>query len=169
MALGDDAVTLRAWVEADAPVLVDCIDGDPEIARWLDQVPQPYTLDDAIAYIGGIGAASFAIVVDGLVCGSIGVAWNEGRDTGELGYWLREEARGRGVTTRALVLAARWALAEGAHRVQLRAAVENTASRRVAEKAGFTFEGVLRSAYYNPRLGRRVDWAMYSLLPGEPT
>lgn len=169
MVLGDDAVTLRAWVEADAPVLVECIDGDPEIARWLDQVPQPYTLDDALAYIGGIGATSFAIVVDDLVSGSIGVTWNEGRDTGEIGYWLREDARGRGVTTRALVLVARWALAEGAHRVQLRAAVENAASRRVAEKAGFTFEGVLRSAYYNPRLDRRVDWAMYSLLPGEPT
>jgi RimJ/RimL family protein N-acetyltransferase len=37
----------------------------------------------------------------------------------------------------------------------------------VAEKAGFRLEGVLRSAYWNPRLARRVDWAMYSLLPGE--
>jgi RimJ/RimL family protein N-acetyltransferase len=76
---------------------------------------------------------------------------------------------GRGATTRALVLIAGWALArEGVARLQLRADTENEPSRRVAERAGFTFEGVLRSAYWNPRLGRRVDWAMYSLLPGEP-
>jgi RimJ/RimL family protein N-acetyltransferase len=71
------------------------------------------------------------------------------------------------VTTAALRLIVAWALAEGAARVQLRAAVGNDASRRVAEKAGFRLEGVLRSSYWNPRLGRRVDWAMYSLLPGE--
>ena len=51
--------------------------------------------------------------------------------------------------------------------VQLRADPENHASCRVAEKAGFTLEGVLRSAHWNARLGRRQDWALYSLLPGE--
>jgi len=51
--------------------------------------------------------------------------------------------------------------------VQLRADVENVASRRAAEKAGFRLEGVLRSAHWNARLGRRQDWAMYSLLPGD--
>ena len=50
----------------------------------------------------------------------------------------------------------------------LRADPENAASCRVAEKAGFTREGVLRSAHWNPRLGRRQDWAIYSLLPAEP-
>jgi RimJ/RimL family protein N-acetyltransferase len=40
-------------------------------------------------------------------------------------------------------------------------------SQRVAEKAGFTREGVLRSLNYNPRLGRRVDFVMFSLLPAE--
>ena len=72
------------------------------------------------------------------------------------------------MTTRAVALLARWALTEGGlARVQLRADVENVASRRVAEKAGFKLEGILRSARWNSRLGRRVDWAMYSLLPGD--
>jgi len=52
-------------------------------------------------------------------------------------------------------------------RVQLRADVENEASRRVAERAGFRLEGVLRAAHWSPRQQRRLDWAMYSLLPGE--
>jgi RimJ/RimL family protein N-acetyltransferase len=149
---------------------MECIDGDPEIARWLDQVPQPYTLADARAYIGGIGETAFAVTDadSGRVLGSIGVRFSEDRDVGEIGYWLRADARGRGFVTRALVLVSRWALSrEGVARVQLRADVENVASRRVAEKAGFRLEGVLRSAHWNARLGRRQDWAMYSLLPGD--
>ena len=45
--------------------------------------------------------------------------------------------------------------------------VQNKASQRVAEKAGFRQEGVLRSARYSERQGRRVDFAVFSLLPEE--
>ncbi|HEX6789237.1 MAG TPA: GNAT family N-acetyltransferase [Gaiellaceae bacterium] len=170
MSPSDGLVTLRAWRREDSEALVECLDGDPEITIWLDQVPQPYTRADALAYIGGIGESTFAVTdaETGRILGSIGVRFSETGDVGEIGYWLRSDARGRGVMTRALVLAARWALgAGGAARVQLRADVENVASRRVAEKAGFQLEGVLRSAHWNARLGRRQDWAMYSLLPGD--
>jgi RimJ/RimL family protein N-acetyltransferase len=165
----DGVVTLRPWTAADAPAIVDCLDGDDEITRWLDQIPQPYTLADALAYVNGIGEQAFALVdaMDGRLLGSIGLRWNEEHDVAEVGYWLRNDARGRGLTTCALVLVTRIALEEGAARVQLRAAIGNDASRRVAEKAGFRLEGVLRSAHWNPRQQRRVDWAMYSLLPDD--
>lgn len=166
----DGVVALRAWRREDSELLVECLDGDPEITIWLDQVPQPYTRADALAYIGGIGENAFAVTdaETGRILGSIGIRFSEIDDVGEIGYWMRSEARGRGVMTRALLLVARWAFDErGAARVQLRADVENVASRRVAEKAGFRLEGVLRSAHWNARLGRRQDWAMYSLLPGE--
>jgi len=172
-ALSDAVVALRPWTEADAPAIVACIDGDEEIGRWLDQIPQPYTIEDALAYARGMTGqereSRFAITDTGkgAVLGSIGAAWNEAGDIAEIGYWLRADARGSGVTTSAVRLLAGWALAKGAARVQLRADVENTASRRVAEKVGFRLEGVLRSAYWSPRLERRLDWAMYSLLPGE--
>jgi RimJ/RimL family protein N-acetyltransferase len=163
-------VLLRPWRKSDAPAIVECIDGDPEITRWLDQVPQPYSRGDALAYIGATGESAFAITdaVGGRVLGSIGVRFSEEGDVGEIGYWVCADARGRGVTTRALVLLARWALGRrGVARVHLRADPENAASCRVAEKAGFRREGVLRSAHWNARLGRRQDWTMYSLLPTE--
>jgi RimJ/RimL family protein N-acetyltransferase len=166
----DGVVALRPWRREDADEIVACIDGDPEIARWLDQVPQPYRRADALGYIGGLGENAFAIVDarNGRLLGSVGVRFSEDGDVGELGYWMRAGARGRGATTRAVVLASRWAFArDGVARLQLRADVENAGSRRVAEKAGYTLEGVLRSAHWNARLGRRQDWAMYSLLPGE--
>jgi RimJ/RimL family protein N-acetyltransferase len=52
-------------------------------------------------------------------------------------------------------------------RLQLRADEQNAASRKVAENAGFTQEGILRSSHFNPRLNRRVDFVMYSLLRDE--
>jgi RimJ/RimL family protein N-acetyltransferase len=170
--LTDRIVTLRTWVESDAAAIVECVDGDPEMTLWLDQVPQPYTLEDAQSYIAGttgVDQETFAVTdaASGRVLGSIGLG---GVVDGvcEIGYWIRVDARGQGATTRALVLLSRAVLGrDGVERVQLRADVENVSSRRVAEKAGFRLEGVLRSAHWNARLGRRQDWAMYSLLPAD--
>ena len=169
-ALTDGVVALRLWGREDAAALAECLNGDPEVTIWLDQVPQPYAVADALEYIGRSDEEAYAItdVASGRILGSIGLRWNERRDVGEIGYWARADARGRGVMTRAVVLLSRFALRQtGAARVQLRADVENAASRRVAEKAGFRLEGVLRAAHWNERLGRRQDWAMYSLLPGD--
>ena len=114
--------------------------------------------------------ATFGIHVDGIdgVVGGIGVRFLSDLDDGcaEIGYWVAAEARGRGVATAATRAAARWAFGAVPElaRIQLRADVENVASNRVAEKAGFTREGVLRAQRYNARLGRRADFAMWSLL-----
>ena len=179
--LSDGALTLRAWTVADADALAARIDGDAAVAAFLDQIPQPYTRDDALAYLTHCeeswrsGANSnFALLVEGIEqpVGSIGVHWREKIDDGvaELGYWIAEVARGRGATTAAARLTARWAFAAEPEleRLQLRADVENAASNRVAEKAGFVREGVLRSAHWNARVGRRVDFVMWSLLRSEP-
>ena len=176
-ALSDGVVTLRPWGEAgDVEALVAACN-DRAIAEFLDLIPSPYTATDARAYVAltqqgwrGGTSANFAIVADGRAVGSIGVRWLEGLDDGvaEVGYWVAREARGNGLCTRALRLVSRWALEErGVERLQLRADVANIASNKVAENAGFTREGVLRSSRYNARLARRVDFVMYSLLPHE--
>jgi RimJ/RimL family protein N-acetyltransferase len=150
---------------------------DEEIARWLDMVPQPYTENDARTYLKQMKEAwregtggSFAVVdsSDELL-GSIGFRVVDADNAVvEIGYWVKREARGRHVATGALRLVSRWALDElGVERVQLRADVRNEPSQRVAENAGFRREGVLRSVRYFPRQKRRVDFVMYSLLPGE--
>jgi RimJ/RimL family protein N-acetyltransferase len=164
----DGVVSLRPWADDDVAVLVECCN-EAEIARWLDQVPQPYTESDARAHLRSVGDAfAVADAETGAVLGSVGVRWNDDHDIGEVGYWTRAEARGRGVTTRALTLVSRWAFGlDGVARLQLRADEQNTASRRVAEKAGYQLEGILRSAHWSPRQERRCNWAMYSQLPGE--
>ena len=152
----------------------------PELNRRYNWVTKllPYTEQDARGYIAGAaqawrdGSGALFAVTDArtaALLGSIGVRFVAGDQTAEVGYWTRAEARGRGATTRALVLASRWALdLPEVERLQLRAAPENVASQRVAEKAGFVREGVLRSAHFSPRQNRRLDWVMYSLLPSDP-
>jgi RimJ/RimL family protein N-acetyltransferase len=97
--------------------------------------------------------------------GSAGL-WTAQNGVGEVGYWVAAPARGRGVAVRAVCLMAAWGFQErGYARIQLHTLPGNRASERVAEKAGFTREGLLRS--FAEIKGRRVDITMFSLLPGE--
>jgi RimJ/RimL family protein N-acetyltransferase len=175
--LADSAVTLRPWRPDDAAAIVAAMT-DAESAFWMHQVPQPYRERDAIAYVRAMEAAwragtggALAVVEAGSddAVGSIGfTVVDQELAIVEVGYWASPAVRGRGVTTRALQVLSQWLIdAVGAARVQIRADVHNAASLRVAEKAGFTREGVLRSSGYNHRAGRRIDYAIYSLLPGE--
>jgi RimJ/RimL family protein N-acetyltransferase len=175
--LGDGAIVLRDWTDGDATAIVAAC-SDPELARWLDQVPQPYTERDAREYLASTRRgwreatiSSFAIADGrtGETLGSISIHWlDHEHGVGEVGYWVQRDARGRGVATRAVLLIARWAIRDcGLRRLQLRADIANAASQRVAEKAGFKREGVLRSVRYSERQGRRVDFAVFSLLPDE--
>jgi RimJ/RimL family protein N-acetyltransferase len=87
------------------------------------------------------------------------------RSIGEVGYWLLPEARGRGVATRVARIVAEWGFEVGLARIEAQTFVENAASQRVLERAGFTREGLLRSM---PRTrGGRGDMVLFSLLPGE--
>jgi len=86
---------------------------------------------------------------------------------GDVGYWLLAQARGRGYATRALRLLALWAISDvGVARAQLWVATDNIRSQRVAERAGFRREGVLRSYGRRPD-GSRVDAAFYALIPAD--
>jgi RimJ/RimL family protein N-acetyltransferase len=83
----------------------------------------------------------------------------------EIGYWVLPHARGRGVGTTIARTVAEHAFTLGIERVAAYVNVDNTASERVLERAGFTREGVVRSM---PKPdGRRVDKTLFSLLPGE--
>jgi RimJ/RimL family protein N-acetyltransferase len=172
-------VTLRPWNEGDVDAIVLRIN-DLQVATFLDLVPQPYTAQDAFEWfaISAEGwrtgtSATFGIHVDGIdgAVGGVGVRFLADLDEGgaEVGYWVGAEARGRGIATTATRAVARWAFeaVPGLARLQLRADIDNVASNRVAEKAGFTREGVLRSQRFNSRLGRRVDFVMWSLLRDE--
>jgi RimJ/RimL family protein N-acetyltransferase len=167
--LRDGDLELRPWTDADVPAIVDACN-DPEIPRWIPVIPQPYTEHDALAFVrgeaGSVPEHSFAITESGVLVGAIGMRVNQ-FGVGHIGYWCAAQARGRGLTTRALLVICRWGIDElGLGRLELITDPDNLASQRVAEKAGFQREGVLRSHLLHPD-GRRRDSVMFSLLPGE--
>jgi RimJ/RimL family protein N-acetyltransferase len=83
----------------------------------------------------------------------------------EIGYFVLPHARRRGVATTVARLLAEHAFSLGIERVAAYVNVGNTASERVAERAGFTREGVVRSM---PKPdGRRIDKTLFSLLPSD--
>jgi RimJ/RimL family protein N-acetyltransferase len=85
---------------------------------------------------------------------------------GEIGYMLAREARGRGAAAAAVELLTRWGFDElGLERLELRIDDANEPSKRVAERAGYRFEGVLRSLAFKE--GLRTDTGIWSRLPGD--
>lgn len=68
-----------------------------------------------------------------------------------VGYWVLPEARGRGVATRALLVAARWAFDDlWLYRLELDHALGHEVSCRIAERCGFPCEGTMRGAIFQP-------------------
>jgi len=173
--LTDGSLVLRPWRLEDVPRVAE-ICRDPEIPRWT-RVPSPYTEEHARTWIEQTvrewdarqGEAAFAVTdaESREVVGAIGLRLLEHYSVrGSIGYWVAADARGRGVATNALRLVSRWALRElGLPRVELVTDPANVASQRVAEKAGFRQEGLLRSYIQMPS-GRR-DCVMFSLLANE--
>jgi RimJ/RimL family protein N-acetyltransferase len=167
--LRDGNLVLRPWTEDDVPALVDACN-EEQIRHWLPAIPVPYTTEHALAYVRGEtnpDERAFAMTLENVVAGSIGLRVNAHGYRGSTGYWVAATARGRGVCTRAVRLLARYALGElGLQRMELITDPDNIASQRVAEKVGFQREGVMRAHLRHPD-GRIRDSVLFSLLPGE--
>jgi RimJ/RimL family protein N-acetyltransferase len=169
--LGDGVIVLRRFVDDDVPELVAAL-ADPEVSRWT-RMAFPYTEEHGYGWVRMAdelwrkGKGIHLAVTEartGRLLGGVGM--DVGGGVGTFGYWIREDARGRGFTPAALRLLCRWAVDElGLERLQLMTIPGNTASERVAEKVGFQREGLLRR-YFDQR-GTLVDAWMWSLLPEE--
>ena len=147
-------VTLRPWTDADAPVVLAALHY-PEIVLWNGSVVPDLAAAEAWVRRRADWSegdhASFAIsATAGLaLLGSMSLhEIDPVQGDAEIGYWVAAQARGHGLAARAVTLVCRWAFAVlPVDRIELAHAVENTASGRVAERAGFTLEGRLRRSY----------------------
>ncbi|WP_370519006.1 GNAT family N-acetyltransferase, partial [Micromonospora sp. AMSO12t] len=171
-----DGVRLRQFRPADvADLAAGC--GDPVNLRFNPGMPQPYTEADARWWITegapaawATGGAAYAIAdrtTDRLVGGAgIGQVVPPRRQA-EVGYWVAPWARRRGIASAATRALADAALRHGVDRLELMTHAENPASQRVALAAGFTHEGVRRSAG-QLRGGGRTDLLAWVRLADDP-
>jgi RimJ/RimL family protein N-acetyltransferase len=145
-----------------------------ELEAWLPWAVDP-SLAGTRAFIERVAGAwrqgsgwNFTILLQQQPVGSLGVDRHEPLfASAHLGYWLRSDCCGRGLMTEAASAAVRFAFGHaGLHRLELRAAPDNPASARVAEKLGFTREGLLREASAGVH-GFHDVW-VYGLLASDP-
>jgi RimJ/RimL family protein N-acetyltransferase len=173
--LRDDDLILRVGRLSDAPAIRE-VYSEPDIRRWMgwdgeelpDDAEARANLERAEAsWREGTWAVFRAVdAATDQVVGGVNLRM-AGNETAEVSYFLRASARGRGLATRGVRLVSRWAFEElGIERIELRAHPDNDASIKVAERAGFTREGIERASRAWPD-GARFDSVLFSLLPGE--
>ncbi|MDN5790288.1 MAG: GNAT family N-acetyltransferase [Micrococcales bacterium] len=182
--LTDGVVTLRGHSMGDVDAIQEQC-RDPEMLRWTT-VPRGYTRQDASDFVQhtrdewastDAGNRYWAIEAVGggrpRFVGTIDLRLGESASTAFVGYGLHPAARGRGLMTRAVRLAAGHAFDHGlwgtpVRRIHWRAIVGNWSSRRVAWATGFTAHGTLPETLVNPanRGGPALDAWHASLATG---
>jgi RimJ/RimL family protein N-acetyltransferase len=148
---------------------------DPEVQRW-NPAPSVVDLDTAADWLHRNAAwgdrwAVWSIVDPvGRFVGT-SVLWNMDRAdhmNGSVGYRIAPWARRQGVATAAVVAMTRFGIdVLGLERIDLVHTIANVGSCRVAERAGFTLEGTLRSEFRTFD-GQRWDSHIHSLLATDP-
>ncbi|WP_073947900.1 GNAT family N-acetyltransferase [Streptomyces kebangsaanensis] len=170
--LTTDRLLLRAIGPQDTDAVYAAAQ-DADIQRWTT-VPSPYLPEHARNFTEELvpeGWANGSVFTFGLflpegdLAGTLSITPRSPGEA-EIGFWAAKEHRGNGYVTEAALAAARWAFTQLAvDRLEWRTEAGNNASRAVAERAGFTLEGTLRSAL-GVRGVRRDCW-VGSLLPSD--
>lgn len=172
--LEDPIIRLRLWKGSDVPALLVAF-RDPHFEKFNDWAPP--NADKGRAYLAAAegdrqAGARIELAIVSAERGSVvlgGVSLHHldrVESCASVGYWLLPDGRGRGVASRALRLLVGWAFQDlGLARLELTCGPDNQLSQNVAERCGFSREGLLRSNIAFK--GQRRDSVIFSLLPGE--
>ena len=150
----DDDIALVLAEERHAQAMTDLIQANQvRLARWEPWAEQPATFESTRAYIRSAledfirgRQISTIIAVDGgrRFIGRCGMRINTFASSGDIGYWIDGEFEGRGIISRSARALVTSCISElGLTKVDLRTSIGNTRSRAVAERLGFTYEGIL--------------------------
>ncbi len=183
--LSDDRVALRPWSRDDARFMA-VASADPAIRRYngdhdrrghptpplsttqAESVIEQFALTwRAFTATGIPSGVAFAITdaKSGELVGCCGVDdWTK-EGVAQFGYWIAAGARRRGYASRATILLTRWLFELGAARVFMTIVAGNEGSVSVAHRAGFVYEGTMRS--HAVWQGQRCDVMWFAALPDE--
>ena len=159
-------VSLRPWSGEDLPLLVRLL-GDPKMTEHLGGPESPEKLrerHERYTALHGSGRGEMFVIEVGRgsePAGSVGYWEKEwlGETVWETGWSIVPELQGRGIATRAAVLAVAAARGEGTHRsIHAFPSVDNGPSNAVCRKAGFTLRGAYDFEYPPGNILRCNDW-----------
>jgi ribosomal-protein-serine acetyltransferase len=167
-----DDLQLKMLFSEHAPELLELIDKNrSHLRQWLPWVDKTVAIKDVHEFILSVNMQfcrlegfACAIFFKNKIVGVIGFHQldKENRII-KIGYWLDEDATGKGIVTQSCQAMLRHAFEElNINRIAIHAATQNTASRAIPERLGFQLEGIKRDAEW---LGSSyVDHAVYSML-----
>jgi [ribosomal protein S5]-alanine N-acetyltransferase len=165
---------LRPMEYTDAPRIYNYMQ-DREIAYNTTLIPYPYPAGAAEAWMqqtweqaSSGNSYTFAVVLkaEGCMIGSMGIGLNENHHRAEIGYWMGKRYWGQGYASEACRRIIQYGFEPlGLNRIQAGYFTRNPASRRVMEKAGMRYEGVLRQYVF--KWGEYVDLGYCSILQAE--
>ncbi len=127
-------------------------------AEWIQRTAESRAKD---------GSFNAILLLDGEIIGTLGYHHLDITNKhAAIGYWVDHRHEGKGIVTRSTRVLIEYLFSEiGLNRVQINCNIDNSRSRAVAERLGFTFEGVRREVEYLN--GRFCDWGVYSVLRSE--
>ena len=153
-------LTLRRWVEADAPALSMAILASLDHLRpWMPWVAtEPHTPDDRIGLIDMWrtdweqgGDLVVGIFMDGEVVGGSGLHRRRGPGVLEVGYWVHVDHVGKGIATEAADMLTTAAFtATGIERVEIHHDKANIASAGVPRRLGFALADETQDVVSSP-------------------
>ena len=171
----DSGIYLKDLQLAHAPSLFSLVENNRAfLGKWLGWVPFSKTLEDSRDFILTVQKQielkqgfHGGIFYQGELAGVLGFhCINRTHKHASIGYWLGEEFTGQGVMTRAVQRLVTHGFAdEGLNRIEIRCAIENTASAAIPIRLGFHKEGVLRQC--EKIQGVFLDHAVYGVLKEE--
>jgi len=144
---------LRPWRKQDAQALAVIANNRNIWNNVRDRLPNPYTVLDALEWIGHISQQqpiqNFAILLEGIVVGNIGAVLQDDvyRKSVEIGYFVGESNWGKGIATKAVSLFGEY-VEQQFSPIRIFATVfdHNQASMVVLRKNGFHLESIKRKA-----------------------
>ncbi len=141
-----------------------------ELAPWMPWATADYDVDGARQWMNvDFGDAHPFVIVatDDSIVGSTGLnKIDEANRTANLGYWVRSDRTGHGIATAVVRLVARYGIEVCEYeRLEIMMSTRNEASRRVAARAGATYEGVRRGALHLHE--QQHDTHVFSFVTGD--
>ena len=168
----DDEILLDSVAEGHAEALFQLVDANREHLRvWLPWLDANRSVEDTSTFIRASAereAQELGMVLlithRGDPSGVIGFNWiDHANRSCEIGYWLRRDREGEGIVSRSVRTLKGYAFETlDLNRIVIPAAVGNAKSRAIAERLGFTQEGIRRDAEW--LYDHFVDHAVYALL-----
>ena len=161
----DDHLSLRQVKLEEAEELFNIVDRDREyLGEWLPWPKFTNTVDDQRDFIAKTiqqringEQYGYGIILDGCIVGHISLMHlSDGQDP-EIGYWIAQNASGKGITTRAAQALTDFGFnVLGLDRIVIKADTKNTGSNRVAEKIGYKLD----RTEHDDRIGMANIWLL---------